>query len=117
MNTPFILSTLAATVCIGFCGVAGAADSAAQLDTKTPCENPAYPRASLANEEKGTVVLDMLISVDGKVTDSKIEKSSGFKNLDRAALKALSACKFKPTMKDGKAAEGWSKIDYVWKLD
>ncbi len=99
------------------CGAVLAAESPAALDTKVPCENPAYPRASLANEEKGTVALAMLVGIDGVVTDSKVEKSSGFKNLDRAALKALSACKFKPMTKDGKAEQGWAKVEYTWKLD
>ena len=117
MNLKQIIFAAASLTTLSAVLPADAAESTATLDTKVPCENPAYPRASLANEEKGTVVLAMLVSVEGAVTDSKIEKSSGFKNLDRAAQKALSACKFKPIMKDGKAEQGWAKIDYVWKLE
>jgi protein TonB len=51
------------------------------------------------------------------VADSKLEKSSGFKGLDKAALKGLSACKFKPGTKDGAPAQTWTKVDYAWKLD
>ncbi|WGG49403.1 energy transducer TonB [Rugamonas sp. DEMB1] len=76
-----------------------------------------YPKASLMNEEQGTVSMMFLIKADGSVADSKVEKTSGFKNLDRAAIKALSACKFKPGTKDGAAAETWTKVDYAWKLD
>lgn len=101
-----------------FCAAlnANAGDYVAAIDTKAPCEKPEYPRASLVNEEQGTVILSLQVAVDGKVTDSKIEKSSGFKNLDKATLK-LAQCKFKPLLKDGKPEQAWAKFEYVWKLD
>lgn len=94
-----------------------AADVAPSIDTKANCEKPAYPRASLVNEEKGTVTLAFLIALDGKVVESKVDKSSGFKNLDRAAMSALSQCKFKPGTKDGKPEQAWAKVEYTWKLE
>lgn len=75
-----------------------------------------YPKASLLNEEEGAVSMAFLVSPGGEVLDSKVEKSSGFKNLDKAAVKAISACKFKPGTKDGAVAQTWTKVDYVWKL-
>lgn len=98
-------------------GQALAADNMAGLDSKAPCEKPVYPRASLVNEEKGTVLLAFLISADGKVVESKIEKSTGFKNLDKAAMAALSQCKFIPASKGGKTEQGWAKVEYTWKLE
>ena len=88
----------------------------ATIDAKT-CEKPEYPRASLVNEETGAVTLAFLIGADGKVNDSKVEKSSGHKNLDKAALAGMGKCKFKPGMKDGKPEQAWAKVEYVWKLD
>jgi protein TonB len=76
-----------------------------------------YPKASLMNEEQGTTSASFLVNADGTVADSKVEKSSGFKNLDRALVKGLSACKFKPGTKDGAPAQTWTKVDYAWKLD
>jgi protein TonB len=75
-----------------------------------------YPKASLLNEEQGAVSMAFLVSQGGDVVESKLEKSSGFKNLDKAALKALTACKFKPGTKDGALAQTWTKVDYVWAL-
>lgn len=75
-----------------------------------------YPKASLLNEEQGAVSMTFLVSTGGEVVESKVEKSSGFKNLDKAAIKAISACKFKPGTKDGAVAQTWTKVDYVWKL-
>lgn len=75
-----------------------------------------YPKASLMNEEQGDVTMAFLVGADGNVVESKVEKSSGYKNLDKAALKALSSCKFKPGTKDGSLAQTWTKVDYSWKL-
>ena len=81
------------------------------------CAKPAYPRKSLRNEEQGTVVLQFLIGVDGRVADSKVEKSSGFRDLDSAARNALGQCRFKPGLADGKPQQSWVKVQYVWKLE
>ncbi|MFZ6815770.1 energy transducer TonB [Undibacterium sp. Rencai35W] len=83
---------------------------------KQSCEKPAYPKASLMNEESGTVVFSVLVGPDGAVMDSKVDKSSGSKTLDKAALKTYTACKFKPATKDGKPQQAWTKIEYVWSL-
>lgn len=81
------------------------------------CEKPEYPSASLRNEEEGIVTLAFLIGIDGTVVDSKVEKSSGFRDLDKAARSGLSLCKFKPATTDGKPEQSWTKIQYAWKLD
>ncbi len=88
----------------------------AVVDAKA-CEKPGYPRKSLENEEQGTVILAFLIGLDGRVVDSKIEKSSGSRELDRAAMAGLSLCKFKPGTVDGKPEQSWTKMQYVWKLE
>jgi len=93
-----------------------AAEVSPVLDSKS-CEAPKYPKAALMNEEQGTVALMFLVPPDGHVADSKIEKSSGSKSLDKAALSAFSQCKFKPGMKDGKPDALWAKVEFNWKLD
>lgn len=91
-----------------------AAEVPATFDAKN-CKAE-YPKASLVNEEQGAVSMSFLVSAEGQVVDSKVEKTSGYKNLDKAAVKAISACKFKPGMKDGAVAQTWTKVDYVWSL-
>lgn len=80
---------------------------------------PEYPRASLRNEETGTVVLSVLIGADGSVADVKIDKSSGYRGLDNAVRAQLlsGSCKNKPGTVDGKPQQTWTKVQYVWKLD
>ena len=92
-----------------------AAEVAASFDA-SKCKAE-YPKASLMNEEQGTTSMSFLINADGSVAESKLEKTSGFKSLDKAALKSLTACKFKPGTKDGAPAQTWTKVDYAWKLD
>jgi periplasmic protein TonB len=86
----------------------------AAFDPKT-CKAE-YPKASLVNEEQGIVSMLFLVAVDGNVVESKLDKSSGYKNLDRAAMKALASCKFKPATRDGKPDQTWTKVEYTWKL-
>lgn len=82
----------------------------------TSCDKPNYPLNSLRNEEQGTVQMEFLIDLDGRVAESKIIKSSGFRMLDAAAKKALSLCKFTPGSRDGKPQQSWAVVNYVWTL-
>jgi protein TonB len=75
-----------------------------------------YPKLSLVNEEQGTVSMRFLVSAAGKVVESKLEKSSGSKHLDKAALTAVADCKFKPGNKDGVPSQTWTTVNYVWSL-
>jgi protein TonB len=105
---------ITAALLIASAGSAFAADVPASFDAKN-CKAE-YPKTSLVNEEQGAVSMAFLVSADGHVVDSKVEKTSGYKNLDKAAVKAISACKFKPGTKDGAVAQTWTKVDYVWSL-
>ncbi|WP_300556622.1 energy transducer TonB [Limnohabitans sp. Rim8] len=81
------------------------------------CEKPEYPSASRRLEEEGTVALRFLVGVDGKVLQSEIEKSSGFKRLDEAARAGLSKCQFRPALVDGKPEQAWASMKYTWRLE
>jgi protein TonB len=73
------------------------------------CEKPEYPSASRR--------LRFLVGVDGKVIQSEVEKSSGFRRLDEAARAGLSKCQFKPATLDGKPEQGWASMKYTWRLE
>lgn len=88
---------------------------AAVVDARN-CSKPDYPPKAYRNGQAGTVTLQMLIGLDGKVVDSKIEKSSGYKDLDIAAREGLSLCKFKPGTIDGVPQQSWTKIQYAWEI-
>ena len=83
----------------------------------TQCDKPDYPSASRRMEEEGTVGLRFLVGPDGKVIQSEIEKSSGYKRLDEAARAGLAKCQFRPATVDGKPEQAWTTIQYVWRLE
>jgi len=63
------------------------------------------------------VLLSFLIDQSGKVIDSKIERSSGFRRLDEAAKAGLGLCKFRPATVNGAPVQAWARIEYVWRLE
>ena len=81
------------------------------------CAKPDYPVRAARNGETGTVTLALLVGADGRVQDSRIQSSSGSRELDRAAVHALSLCKFQPAMNGGTAEAGWAQLAYVWTLE
>jgi len=89
-----------------------AAEPSAQLDPKTVCKLE-YPRAALLNEEKGTVVLSLLVLADGTVSDAKIEKTSGSSSLDRTSVASIKKCKMLPPA----GGKQWQILSYVWSLE
>lgn len=86
------------------------------LDFKT-CPKPPWPRASLRNEETGKTTLTFTIAPTGEVVREEIARSSGFPDLDHAALRGLRNCLFKPAGIDGKAVESTFQMQYVWTLE
>ena len=89
----------------------------AAVISASSCEKPEYPSASKRLEEEGTVTLKFLVGADGKVIESAVEKSSGFRRLDEAARAGLSKCQFKPGTVDGKPQQTWASMKYTWRLE
>jgi len=81
------------------------------------CALPSYPASAARNGETGTTTLALLVGVDGRVSSARVLQGSGSRTLDRAALSALSLCRFKPAMNNGVPEAGWAQMAYVWTLD
>lgn len=81
------------------------------------CALPDYPARAAREGISGTTQLALLVGIDGRVTASRIEHSSGSRELDRAAVNALSLCRFKPATSNGVPEAGWAQLAYVWTLD
>ena len=96
---------------------AGGGLHTAVLVNAANCAKPDYPQRAARNGDAGTVALALLVDINGRVADSRIEKSSGSRDLDRAAANALSLCQFKPATQDGVPQQAWAKIAYVWTLE
>ncbi|MEK7737712.1 MAG: energy transducer TonB, partial [Pseudomonadota bacterium] len=89
---------------------------AAAIVNASACQKPEYPAASIRAQESGIVTLGFLIDLDGRVLESKVERSSGYRRLDEAARKALGLCKFQPATVDGKPEKSWARIEYEWRM-
>ena len=78
---------------------------------------PEYPVQSRQLGEQGSVVLQVLVGVDGGVLETKLVQSSGYDRLDQAALRELkTSYRFIPGTIDGKPQPMWYMIKYNWKL-
>jgi TonB family protein len=87
-------------------------DATAHLKDEA-CGKPAYP-ASLRGKEAGTVHMALLVDPAGAVLDAKLARSSGYRDLDRAALAAFSRCAFVPAYTGGKAQQSWAMLAYTF---
>lgn len=94
----------------------GDADTATEawLDTKG-CDLPSYPW-QLSDHEEGTVLLLLLVDVDGHVVDSRVAKSSGVPLLDETARVGMAKCKYKPGTTNGTPQRSWKKLRFIWQL-
>ena len=78
---------------------------------------PTYPATAYSNGESGTVQLALLVGVEGRVVESKVLKSSGHPELDKAARRALSQCKFKFPGNEKPVEAAWANLEFVFSLD
>ena len=63
---------------------------------------PKYPRIARKREYQGTVMLHVYVDSKGKVSDVELSESSGYKILDKAAIKAVKGWFFEPGQRGGK---------------
>jgi protein TonB len=93
----------------------------AQIQVST-CDKPEYPAAAVRAEATGTTRIQFTVDGQGRVSKAEIVKSAGVsrehKMLDRAAVDALSKCRFTPGIDaTGKAVGGTTIVDYDWNLN
>jgi TonB family protein len=81
------------------------------------CARPVYPQQAKERKIEGTSIIRLLISAEGKVVKTHLAQSSGDASLDQAAVSALSKCTFTPANYQGKPAQAWTAVHYVWKAD
>jgi protein TonB len=79
---------------------------------------PAYPRKQLLAGIEGTVLLQVLVDVDGRPLEVTIHRSSGNRDLDAAARRqVLRKWTFRPAMKDGRAVQAIGIVPIEFNLD
>lgn len=79
---------------------------------------PAYPRDALREGVQGTVMLQVLVDVDGRPLRVDVQHSSGDRRLDTAARRqVLEHWHFRPAMKDGRAMQAIGLVPIAFNLD
>jgi TolA protein len=76
---------------------------------------PGNPKPSYSEDERlqghqGMIVFQAFVTQEGQLTNFKLLKSTGHKNLDAKTLKALKQWKFYP------GQEGWVELPFDWNL-
>jgi TonB family protein len=77
---------------------------------------PKYPTEAQMSGIEGTVIVKMLIDIDGTVKEVQILKTSGNYMLDKAALIAAKKSIFSPAEHKGKKLRVWMSRPYIFKL-
>jgi protein TonB len=63
------------------------------------------------------VVLLVLVAVDGSPKEVKVDQSSGYRELDRAAVKAAERWRFNPGKRNGQPYEAYARISVNFNLN
>jgi TonB family protein len=79
------------------------------------CSSYYPPEAMKANIE-GTVLVGFMVKVSGSVSDIKVLKSSGNKDLDDAAVTCVTHWRYKPAIDNGAPIEMPWQANVVWKI-
>jgi protein TonB len=77
---------------------------------------PDYPALAQDRGLQGQVVLKVRVLASGKPDNVAVEKSSGHKILDDAAVKAVTAWSFDPAKRGQTPIDGWVKVPLNFKL-
>ena len=67
-------------------------------------------------EYQGNVLLDVLVTKNGKVNDLKIFKSSGYPILDKAATSTVKRWLFEPGMIGNERVDMWVRVPIRFEL-
>ena len=79
---------------------------------------PAYPRAALRAGIEGTVLLQVLVDIDGRPLQVDVNRSSGDRRLDLAARdQVLRHWRFRPAIRDGRAVQAIGLVPIDFSLD
>ena len=71
---------------------------------------PEYPRRSRALREQGLVSLRVHVSEAGVPDAIELDRSSGYRRLDDAAIAAVWRWRFAPARQDGREIAGWAIV-------
>lgn len=75
-----------------------------------------YPDAAQVNGEEGSIVLRVKVGSEGRVRNVKIAKTSGFDDLDNAAIEGVLRYRFVPAQENGETSTEWTDLTVTYQL-
>jgi TonB family protein len=80
--------------------------------------NPVYQASAIKNHEQGTVVLDILVGVDGKPISFTVNQATkASPDLVKAASDAAMQWRFNPETKHGKPIQSYARVPITFEMD
>lgn len=116
MRTGFLTGGLNAVAALALSGfAASAANVAPKVDTSQPTP-VVYPTTAQRAGEEGTVLLNVYVTYTGKPQKIDIAKSSGYSELDNAAVETAANWHYVPALHDGDTASDWASVQVVYRM-
>ena len=93
-----------------------AATAPSYSDDNLGNEPPAYPFAARVRGIEGRVVLLVRVKLTGSAETVEVKSTSGSRLLDNAAIKAVSAWRFRPAQRGGAPIPGLAEVPVTFRL-
>lgn len=91
---------------------------AVRQDPRNPLSRPPYSARMIREGNQGNIDLEIYVLANGRVGDARVIKSTGFEELDRAALaEAKRNWRLLPATRDGVAIPQWHRLRVTFKLN
>ena len=91
-----------------------AVDTKPHIDTSGVNMQPAYPASAYGTGERGAVVIAVAVTTEGKASRVRLLRTSGYNDIDSAAIAGVMGWRFIPATHDGANVEGVSTIKLVF---
>jgi protein TonB len=75
-----------------------------------------YPTDAQKSGEQGNVVVNVYVNSGGMPSNVKIAQSSGYADLDNAALETVLNWHYLPGVRGGDTVSNWTQVNVVYKL-
>jgi TonB family protein len=115
LHTRVALAALTCALALGGTG-ACLADTPAKIDHNRLTPMPEYPNAAQDQGEQGDVLLTIQVATNGRPERIRVQQSSGFEDLDTAAVDAAANWHYVPAMAGGDTETSWTKVRVRYQL-
>lgn len=91
---------------------------AVRQDPRHPLSKPEYSPRMIREGNQGTIEVEVFVQPNGRVADARVIKSTGFAELDLAAIaEAKRNWKLLPATRDGVPIAQWHRLRVTFKLN